>query len=99
MFLAIYVHKHSFSNIYGLKIKSASSNICAKSLNIRWMKWLKLAFQRVWKTIESQGKVSEKSGNFEKDMKWQPCTLAPLTLNGSSSFLQVEMTPVKASMT
>ena len=34
---AIYVQKHSFSNIYGLrvplKIKSASINICTKSLN------------------------------------------------------------------
>ena len=27
----------------------------------------------VWKTVESQGKVSEKSGNFEKDIEWQPC--------------------------
>ena len=24
-------------------------------------------------TVESQGKVSEKSGNFEMDIKWQPC--------------------------
>ena len=23
--------------------------------------------------VESQGKVSEKSGNFEKDIEWQPC--------------------------
>ena len=22
--------------------------------------------------VESQGKVSEKSGNFEKDIEWQP---------------------------
>ena len=36
-------------------------------------KWLKSAFQRVWKTVESQGKVSEKSGNFGKDIEWQPC--------------------------
>ena len=27
----------------------------------------------VWKTVESQGKVSEKSGNFEMDIEWQPC--------------------------
>ena len=27
----------------------------------------------VWKTVESQGKVIEKSGNFEKDIEWQPC--------------------------
>ena len=26
----------------------------------------------VWKTVESQGKVSEKSGNFENDIQWQP---------------------------
>ena len=23
--------------------------------------------------VESQGKVSEKTGNFEKDIEWQPC--------------------------
>ena len=28
---------------------------------------------RVWKPVESQGKVSEKSGNFEMDIEWQPC--------------------------
>ena len=28
----------------------------------------------VWKTVESQGKFSEKSGNFEMDIEWQPCT-------------------------
>ena len=27
----------------------------------------------VWKMVESQGKVSEKSGNFEMDSEWQPC--------------------------
>ena len=25
------------------------------------------------KRFESQGKVSEKSGNFEMDIEWQPC--------------------------
>ena len=25
------------------------------------------------KIVESQGKVSEKSGNFEVDIEWQPC--------------------------
>ena len=29
--------------------------------------------KKVWKTVESQGKVSEKSGNFENDIEWQPC--------------------------
>ena len=24
--------------------------------------------------VESQGKVSEKSGNFEMDIEWQPCS-------------------------
>ena len=28
--------------------------------------------KRVWKTVESQEKVSEKSGNFEMDIEWQP---------------------------
>ena len=33
-------------------------------------------------------KVSEKSGNFEMDIEWQPC-LVPSFLIGSSSFVQV----------
>ena len=28
--------------------------------------------KRVWKKVESQGKVSEKSGNFDTDNEWQP---------------------------
>ena len=31
--------------------------------------------KRVWKKVESQGKVSEKSGNFDMDNEWQPCNL------------------------
>ena len=27
----------------------------------------------VWKTVKCQGKIREKSGNFEVDDKWQPC--------------------------
>ena len=30
-------------------------------------------FQRLWKTVKCQGKIREKSGNFEVDDKWQPC--------------------------
>ena len=29
--------------------------------------------KRVWKKVDSQGKVSEKSGNFDMDNEWQPC--------------------------
>ena len=29
--------------------------------------------KRVWKMVKSQGKVSEKSGKFKKDIEWQPC--------------------------
>ena len=29
--------------------------------------------QRVWKTVKCQGKIREKSGNFEVDDKWQLC--------------------------
>ena len=29
--------------------------------------------QRVWKTAKYQGKIREKTGNFEVDDKWQPC--------------------------
>ena len=28
------------------------------------------------KKVESQGKVSEKSGNFDMDNEWQPCNFA-----------------------
>ena len=31
-----------------------------------------LICHRVWKTAKSQGKIREKSGNFELDGKWQP---------------------------
>ena len=27
---------------------------------------------RVWKAVECQGKIREKSGNFEVDYRWQP---------------------------
>ena len=38
--------------------------------------------------VESQGKVSEKSGNFEKDMEWQPwCKSKPTNL--ANACLQV----------
>ena len=30
---------------------------------------------KVWKTAKYQGKVREKSGNFEVDDKWQPCVI------------------------
>ena len=29
--------------------------------------------KRVWKKVVSQGKVSEKSGNLDMDIEWQPC--------------------------
>ena len=32
----------------------------------------------VWKTVESQGKASEKTRNFEKDIEWQPCNYSQL---------------------
>ena len=34
-----------------------------------------LICQRVWKNTKCQGKIREKSGNFEVDDKWQPCKL------------------------
>ena len=39
---------------------------------------LMLAFKRVWKKVESQGKVSEKSGNLYMDIEWQPWLLLPI---------------------
>ena len=35
------------------------------------------------KNVDSQGKVSEKSGNFDMDNEWQPCR-SPLLCNHSS---------------
>ena len=32
--------------------------------------------KKVWKMVESQRKVREKSGNFEMDIEWQPCIKA-----------------------
>ena len=29
--------------------------------------------QGVWKAVKYQGKIREKSGNYELDDKWQPC--------------------------
>ena len=72
---AIYVQKHSFSNIYGLrfslKIKSERINICTKFSNCRWMKMAKIDLT---KQSGKRSKVSEKSGNFENDIEWQPCS-------------------------
>ena len=30
--------------------------------------------KRVWKKVASQVKASEKSGNLDMDIEWQPCT-------------------------
>ena len=68
---AIYVQKHSISNIYGLdfslKIKSASSNICAKSSNSRWMKMAKIGLP---KGSGKRLKVREKSVKSQGILKW-----------------------------
>ena len=55
---------------FSLKIISASSNICAKSSNSRWMKMAKIGLP---KGSGKRLKVREKSGNFEMDIGWQPC--------------------------
>ena len=34
-----------------------------------------VGLKRVWKKVASQGKVSEKSGNLDIDIEWQPCPL------------------------
>ena len=39
-----------------------------------------LSYQRVWKAIKCQGKIREKSGNYEVDDKWQPCSLSSAEL-------------------
>ena len=33
--------------------------------------------KRVWKKVASRGKVSEKSGNLDMDIEWQPCYIEP----------------------
>ena len=35
--------------------------------------------QKVWKTAKYQGKIREKSGNFEVDDKWQPCPVLSIS--------------------
>ena len=55
---------------FSLKIKSASSNICAKSSNSRRMKMAKIGLP---KGSGKWLKVREKSGHFEMDIEWQPC--------------------------
>ena len=45
-----------------------------------------LICQRVWKTVKCQAKIREKSGNFEVDDKWQPCTVSLTNSLVSDSF-------------
>ena len=52
---------------FSLKIKSASSNICAKSSNSRWMKMAKIDLP---KGSRKQLKVREKSVKSQGILKW-----------------------------
>ena len=52
---------------FSLKIKSASSNICAKSSNSRWMKMAKISLP---KGSGKQLKVREKSVKSQGILKW-----------------------------
>ena len=54
------------------KLIRQSINICTQFLNCGWMRMAIMAVQKVWKTVEGQGKVSEKSGNFEMEMSGNP---------------------------
>ena len=71
MFLNINCKQHSISNIYGLriflKIKSASSNVCAKSSNSRWMKVAKIGLP---KGSGKRLRVREKSVKSQGILKW-----------------------------
>ena len=40
--------------------------------------------------VESQGKVSEKSVNFEMDIKWQPWKTCVLLLTGKGAHAQLQ---------
>ena len=79
MFLNIiasnFVQKHSFSNTYGVRFFFKDYISRHKYL---YEKGLNQPSKGVWKTVESQVKVSEKSVNFEKDIEWQPwrCLIA-----------------------
>ena len=55
---------------FSLKIKSERINICTKFSNCRWMK---MAINDLPKRSGKRSIVSEKSGNFENDIEWQPC--------------------------
>ena len=52
---------------FSLKIKTASSNICAKSLNNRWMKMAKIGLPKV---SGKRLKVREKSVKGPGILKW-----------------------------
>ena len=34
--------------------------------------WLRTVIEKIWKMVKCQGKIVEKSGNFEKENEWQP---------------------------
>ena len=77
---AIYVQKHSISNIYGLdfslKIKSASSNICAKSSNSRWMKMAKIGLPKgSGKRLKVREKSVKSQGILKYILSGNPVTL------------------------
>ena len=41
-------------------------------------------FHRVWKTVKYQGKIREKSRNFEVNYKWQPCLWSKISFLGDA---------------
>ena len=45
--------------------------------------------KRVWKKVASQGKVSEKSGNLDMDIEWQPCLSLPVALQKDDKIIFV----------
>ena len=58
---------------FSLKIKSASSNICAKSSNSRWMKMAKIGLPKgSGKWLKVREKSVKSQGIFEMDIEWQP---------------------------
>ena len=57
---------------FSLKIKSVSIDICTQFWNCRWMQMIKSRLPKgSEKKVECKWKVSEKSGNFEKNIKWK----------------------------
>ena len=65
----------SWFETFFYKLIQQSINICPQFLDCGWVRMAIIGIKKVWKTVESQGKISEKSVNFEMESEWQPCLI------------------------